>query len=459
MIGDLDDLRVTPLPPPVPEPPTAPHRYFTLEPQTLAAYLTAHPEVAARLGGTAQAWRTREMGDGNLNLVFLVEGPRGSVVVKQALPYVRMVGTSWPLPLARAHYECQALLEQARWAAPRVPAVLGADHAMALTILEHLTPHRVLRAQWLAGVRCPDVGEHLGQFLGHTLYATSDLNLTAAAKKARMAVFLGNTAMCRISEDLIFDEPYFAAPMNRHTRPYLDDIVVALRADAAVKLAAQEMKWCFQNQPEALIHGDLHTGSVMVTADDTRVIDPEFAFYGPMGFDIGMILGNFLIAYLAQAGQETVTGERAAHRAHVLEQAAVLWHTFARVFAGQWQARCADQPGGDLYMPRLLVDAPALHELALTARLSAIWRQAVGYAGCEMIRRVVGLAHVADFESIADPVRRADCERHTVELGRSLLVEREGYAHVEAVLAAARDAGAAQEVRAPNDARARRRRP
>ena len=43
------------------------------------------------------------MGDGNLNLVFIVKGPQGGVAVKQALPYVRLVGESWPLPLiARA---------------------------------------------------------------------------------------------------------------------------------------------------------------------------------------------------------------------------------------------------------------------------------------------------------------------------------------------------------------------
>ena len=30
---------------------------------------------------------------------------------------------------------------------------------------------------------------------------------------------------------------------------------------------------------QALLHGDLHTGSVFVRDDSTKVIDPEFAFY------------------------------------------------------------------------------------------------------------------------------------------------------------------------------------
>jgi len=58
------------------------------------------PSLPARLGGRAaltdrlgppEDWRVREVGDGNLNLVFIVEGPRGSVVVKPALPYANVV--------------------------------------------------------------------------------------------------------------------------------------------------------------------------------------------------------------------------------------------------------------------------------------------------------------------------------------------------------------------------------
>ncbi len=125
--------------------------------------------------------------------------------------------------------------------------------------------------------------------------------------------------MCKISEDLIFDEPYFDAPMNRHARANgLDDIAQAYQKDTTLKSAAQEMKWRFLNHAEALLHGDLHTGSVMVTADDTRVIDPEFAFYGPMGFDVGALIGNFFLAYFAQPGQAVKPGARDEYGAWIL---------------------------------------------------------------------------------------------------------------------------------------------
>lgn len=66
----------------------------------------------------------------------------------------------------------------------------------------------------------------------------------------------------------------------------------------------------FCERAQALIHGDLHTGSVMVTQDSTQVIDPEFSFYGPMGFDIGAYLGNLILAFFAQDGHATQENDR-----------------------------------------------------------------------------------------------------------------------------------------------------
>lgn len=49
---------------------------------------------------------------------------------------------------------------------------------------------------------------------------------------------------------------------------------------------------------QALLHGDLHTGSVFVRDDSTKVIDPEFAFYGPMGYDVGNVMANLMFAWV-----------------------------------------------------------------------------------------------------------------------------------------------------------------
>ena len=51
-------------------------------------------------------------------------------------------------------------------------------------------------------------------------------------------------------------------------------------ADDSLKLAINHWKTQFLTNTQALLHGDLHTGSVMAAEGSTFVIDPEFAFYG-----------------------------------------------------------------------------------------------------------------------------------------------------------------------------------
>jgi 5-methylthioribose kinase len=102
--------------------------YRPLDAGSVQSYLRALGVVDEQLG-TSDHWRADECGDGNLNLVFVVRGPSGSVVVKQALPYVRMVGDSWPLSVRRNYYEHAALSEYywgSSWHAPcLIPPIFG----------------------------------------------------------------------------------------------------------------------------------------------------------------------------------------------------------------------------------------------------------------------------------------------------------------------------------------------
>ena len=395
--------------------------YQALSVETLPARLGAI--LADRIGPPGD-WRVREVGDGNLNLVFIVEGPRGGVVVKQALPYVRLVGESWPLPLKRSFFEYHALTRQARRDPGRVPAVFHFDEAQALTVMEYLTPHKILRRDLEAGVKHEGLGEQLGLFLARTLFRGSDLSMKTAERKADVALFSDNVALCDITEQLVFTDPYYAAPMNRHTSPQLDGLVAELRADVDLKVAAQQLKLKFCNHAETLVHGDMHTGSIMAHGGDARVIDPEFAVYGPFGFDVGMLIANFLMAYFAQAGYERAAGERDEFRAWTLDVAEQVWTVFRAEFSRLWRSERA----GILYPSALYEDQghTLAAEQALAALLRDIWVDALGFAGVEIHRRILGLAHIAEFEHIEDPDARARCEARALRLGRWLAVNRSG---------------------------------
>ncbi|QIP00823.1 S-methyl-5-thioribose kinase [Bradyrhizobium symbiodeficiens] len=409
--------------------------YRILHEAALRDYLAGLPDLKALLGDPA-GWEITEVGDGNLNLVFIVKGVSGGVAVKQALPYVRLVGESWPLPLSRAHYEYLALSRQAQIAPGLVPALLHHNDNLALTVMELLEPHIIMRKGLVAGTQYPGFVDDITTFMARTLFFTSDLALSAAEKKEGIAAFAGNHALCKITEDLIFTDPYRIAEQNRWTAPYLDALAASLRDDMELHVAVSRLKLKFMASPEALLHGDLHTGSIMVTDSQTRVIDPEFAFYGPMGFDVGAVIANLLMAYFASAGHESAPGERAAFESWVLATVENVWNEFSRKFLDLWRAGAA----GDAYPASLFAGerGAARLEAERQAYMQRLFTDTVGFAAAKTIRRIFGLAHNIDFELIEAPNKRAVSEARAVRLARAMMVEAAAFRTIAEVAGAAR---------------------
>jgi 5-methylthioribose kinase len=396
--------------------------YAPLTEASLRALVSSIPACRDLLAHDPAEWNIREVGDGNLNLVFIVNAGSAGVVVKQALPYVRLVGESWPLPLDRAHFEHEALKRQTRHVPMHVPKVYHFDAEQAAIVMAYLSPHIILRKGLIRRLRYPLLADHLSTFLAELLFRTSDLAMPADAKKAMQAVLCYNTALCKISEDLIFTDPYRVAPLNRWTSPELDGLAAAFRADAPLKVAVQELKWMFLTRGEALLHGDLHTGSVMVTETDTRIIDPEFAFFGPIGFDIGAILANLMLSYLAQEGHPGEPDTIAAYRRWLLDTMEAVWTGFETKFLALWRQSAT----GDAFTTDLFADGAgaAALEKHRAVTMARIFADSIGFAGAKMVRRILGLAHVEDLESIEDPKIRSACEMKALRLARDLMLER-----------------------------------
>jgi 5-methylthioribose kinase len=418
------------------KPAEQPEAYRPLDTGSLQRYLASLPDVASLLGGDPPVWAVNEVGDGNLNLVFKVRGASGGVAVKQALPYVRLVGESWPLPLSRSHYEYLALSEQGRLVPDLVPEVFHHDETLAVIVMELLEPHIILRRGMIEARRYERFADHISTFMARTLYFTSDMALRADRKKAMIGSFAGNTALCKITEDLIFTEPYIIAANNRWTSPHLDGLAAEFRGDNELKGAVSRLKLKFMSSPEALIHGDLHTGSVMVTAEDTRVIDPEFAFMGPMGFDIGAMIGNFLLNYFAQEGHEDKPGARDDYRDWVLQTTTQIWTEFESKFLDLWRRN----PSGDAFPSQLFADPASQPQIAAerSRYMRNLFIDTLGFAAAKMIRRILGLAHNIDFEWIKDHTVRASCEARALKLARHMMVEAASFGSIAAVTDGAR---------------------
>lgn len=363
-----------------------------------------------------EALRCQDLALGNVNLVFRISSerePQKSVLLKQALPHSRRF-PEFKMPLSRASIEAQLLKIEGELCPELVPVLYLYDDVMKLNLMEDLRRHEIMRDGLMRQERYEKFATHIGTFLAHTLFFTSDFFLASDVKKARVAQFV-NPVLSKISEDLVFTCPTIPHVTNRFT-PQLAPYVAALQGDETLRAEVLILKELFMTRAQALLHGDLHTGSIMVNGTETKVIDPEFAFYGPMSFDIGNVLGNLVLSFASQEYHCKDPLARGEYRRWLVECLEGVWNCFSSEFLALWQTKGTAEFYSPQFASRFVLEL--LHD-------------ALGMAGCEIIRRIVGLAHVPDLEAIPDSEARAVAEAVGLRVASQWLRERRTFSRIE----------------------------
>ncbi|MBQ0784407.1 MAG: S-methyl-5-thioribose kinase [Amphritea sp.] len=367
--------------------------------------------------------QVEEIGDGNINFVYRVFSDSDSLIVKQALPYIRVIGEGWPLSQDRIRIEFEALKLAARHCVNFVPEVYSFDAEQCAIVMQDIGAYGSLRSALIERQKLPLVAEKIGCFLADTLFYTSDLYLGSIEKKALVQQFI-NPDLCKISEEVFFWDPYCDHERN-NVNELLRSDAERLWQDVVLKREVARLKAKFLNQAEALLHADLHSGSVFANQSGIKIIDPEFAFVGPIGFDIGLIIANYLLNLSGQANLPGDKTERSDYQQWLLASIETIWGTFAKRFREHIKQE-TQEPSlqlpeyADWYIQELLADS-------------------LGYAGTEMIRRTIGVAHVDDVESISDPQKRADSERLSLLLGQMLIKERAAFENIDQLISRVRE--------------------
>jgi 5-methylthioribose kinase len=353
-----------------------------------------------RLAATAGEVMVTEVTAGNMNRVFVATGPLGSLAVKQAPPWVQAVGPEWPIDPNRIAAEARAYAMLAELAPASVPTVDPVDLDRFVLVMEDLSDLDVLRdvlvrqvADHVAGtdpavIDFEALGVVVGQFSAELSVATSRMVLDAD-EHAALIDTAANPELCALTVDAVLDEPFRLNDHN-HWIPELDAEVRAVYTDTELLDAVGQVRQIFATRAEALIHGDLHSGSLMIGDRDgtqaIKIFDPEFSFVGPIGMDLGLFWANLTIASIAATQVDAPA--LAAERAGGIESS---WRAFVAVVTERWPDRVAAPDGLDLddWLARIRSDA---------------WR----FAGVESVRRVAGYSHAADFTTLpADRIRAA----------------------------------------------------
>lgn len=349
-----------------------------------------------------------EIGDGNINYVFRVWSKQDgrSVIIKQADKLLRSSGR--PLDIYRNKIEAEILRLERELAPDYVPEVYYYDEAMAAVSMEDVSAYKNLRKELAENRVYGHLAENLSTFLADTLLPTTDLVLPAGEKKRRVKFFT-NPELCEITEDLVLTEPYYDYKHRNIITPGNEDFVRRfLYEDEALKGEVGMLRERFMNNAQALLHGDLHSGSIFANENGVKVIDPEFAFYGPMGYDIGNVIGNLFFAWANKV--YTMPEAEAAIAALEAAIAGTLDQTMSKISAKYGE----------------LVSFPLYRSAGFReAYLHSIRADSLGYAGTEIVRRVVGDSKVMEVASVTAPAQRVPMERALLKMGVYLIKNRE----------------------------------
>jgi len=355
---------------------------------------------------------------GNLNHVCRVYDAKGhSIYIKQAGLETR-ISKDMTASLDRNRQESEILELEEKMAPGMVPHIYFFDTVMCASGMEDCSDFEVMRDAMLEHKTFPRFADDISTFMARTLLLSSDVVMDHKEKKELTRRFI-TPDLCDITEKLVLMEPYLGSSRNNVFPPNREFVEKELYSDDALHLEVSKLKFNFMTNAQALLHGDLHTGSVFIKPDATKIFDCEFGTFAPMGYDIGNVVANMIFAY--DNGLSTDDEAFCSWCLDTIEKTIDLFISkFSTLYDEAVTEPMAKVPGFKEYY------------------IDSILRDTAGYAGTELHRRTVGMANVVDVTSIKDERKRLLAERINILAGKDYILHQErfktGKDFVDAVL-------------------------
>lgn len=386
-------------------------KHFLMDSHTIQVYA----KEKLHLFAPEESVICEDLGDGNINYVFRLKSKDSgkSFVLKHADTRTRSKASE--VSLDRIRIEAEALMMEGRLAPGFVPEVYHFDITMGCIVMQDLFDYENLRTALCRRKCFPRLAEDITTFLAQTLIRSTDLVIPSQKKQELIKKFM-NPSLCAITERKVFNDPYSNfSGRNKPFLPIIDFLEHELYEDEALRLEAAKMKEVFKNKAQALIHGDLHTGSIMVRQDSTMVLDPEFAFYGPIGYDVGNVIANLIFAWISAYVDMPLGEKRDAQLAYLADTIRAVPDLFCEkaleIIRNEATEHMTEAAGvSEWYLEDVLTDT-------------------AGFAALELMRRIIGSAKVRDMTQIEDEEKRIFAEKFCVHLAKDIIFHREKKYH------------------------------
>ncbi len=276
---------------------------LTTDLKELEAYLQA--QVWLKPGESLE--RAEKPGEGNMNFTLRLVTNQRSFIVKQSRAYVeKYPQVSAPRERALREAEFYGLIAGKTQLAQKMPELLAVDKVHCVLLLEDLGEGADFTNLYKSGQQIEKA--HLVDLMEFAAALHNAFSVDEVAKP------ITNREMRALNHEHMYVYPYLeenGLDLD-DVLPGLQEVASAYKQDEPLKAKARTLGERYLADGEKLLHGDYFPGSWLQTSQGLKVIDPEFCFFGPAEFEVGVCL-----AHLKMADQpaELIDLARATYRA------------------------------------------------------------------------------------------------------------------------------------------------
>ena len=398
---------------------------ITLTKENLTEYLKSHADfldfskpltISAVGEGSVE-----EDGDGFINFVFRVSDGTHNVIVKQCRPDSRTIAEFTSLPVDRCELEYDTMMIRKAIVPEYVPELYCIDHENKVFITEDVSYLRIMRFQLIKSAQFDSFAKHIAKYMAATAFYTSEYYLDTADFRDLSVRFM-NDEMRQIMDTGIFlvrREGH--DPIGMDLDPDFARFARKVVYDEQVMLERYKLRHLFVTKGECLIHGDLHTSNIFLGEDDLKVIDMEYTFCGPISYDMGYLLNNFIAQYASAAFRPFDSEEqRKEYQSYILKVIRDMFNGFCAEFIQYWNTSAKE----------IYQNIPGLQDDFIKTTLS----EAFGFAASSNLSRCAGAIPFPDFDAIKNPVQKHNAMCLSIIIAKQLLLKREEYQSVDEII-------------------------
>ncbi len=277
-------------------------------------------------------------GDGYVNFVFRVSDGKLKLILKQARKEGRVAKQS-DMPMERTSMEYDYMKIGSVIVPEYMPKLFFYDDENLAFAVEDVSHLKIARFQLNKSVIFPKMAEQLAEYLAKMHFYTSDYYLDTETFR-KLQIRFSNSKMREIFEKMAFANRDCGAPegLGFELDPKYASFIRNLVLDPQVVLERHKLRELYMGKAEVLLHADFHTSNFFVDQEQLKVIDMEFAFFGPAGYDLGYLMSHLVSQFACSAFRHFDSEEeRLAFASYLVATMKHLFEEYCRVFFECWE--------------------------------------------------------------------------------------------------------------------------